>query len=81
VLWHVGKEGNFPAERAVPVDFVADGQWHECAAKMTIPPAGGQLSGIRIDPSPDTHGRVEFDWVRIRKVDGQVLVQWDFNAF
>jgi arylsulfatase A-like enzyme len=79
VLWHVGKEGNFPAERAVPVDFRPDGLWHECAAKMTIPETLGRLSGIRIDPSPDTQGRVEFDWVRIRKADGQILVQWDFN--
>jgi arylsulfatase A-like enzyme len=81
VLWHVGKEGNFPAERAVSVDFIADGQWHECAARVTIPDAVGRLSGIRIDPSPDTHARVEFDWIRIKKADGQVLVQWDFNAF
>jgi arylsulfatase A-like enzyme len=81
VLWHVGKEGNFPAERAVSVNFVADGQWHECAAQMTIPEAVGRLSGIRIDPSPDTHSRVEFDWVRIRKPGGQTLVQWDFNEF
>jgi arylsulfatase A-like enzyme len=79
VLWHVENEGNFPAERAVPVDFSADGQWHECAAKMTIPEAVGRLSGIRIDPSPDTQGRVEFDWVRIKKADSQTLVQWDFN--
>jgi hypothetical protein len=48
---------------------------------MTIPAALGRLSGIRIDPSPDTRGRVEFDWVRIKKADGQTLVQWDFNEF
>jgi arylsulfatase A-like enzyme len=81
VLWHVGKEGSFPAKRAVPVGFSADGQWHECAARLTIPEAVGRLSGIRIDPSPDTHGRVEFDWVRIKTADGQILVQWDFNGF
>jgi arylsulfatase A-like enzyme len=81
VLWHVGKEGNFPAERAVAVDYVADGQWHECAAAMTIPEALGRLSGIRIDPSPDNRGRVEFDWVRIKTADGRTLVEWDFNGF
>jgi arylsulfatase A-like enzyme len=81
VLWHVGQEGNFPAERAVPVDVVADGQWHECAARMTIPESLGRLSGVRIDPTPDTQGRVELDWVRIKTADGRTLVQWDFNGF
>ena len=79
VFWHAGAEGGFPAERAVKVDFANDGQWHDCAATMTIPETDGNLSGIRIDPTPDKNGRVELDWVRIRKADGKTVIEWDFN--
>jgi arylsulfatase A-like enzyme len=80
VFWHAGSEGGFPAERAVTVNFANDGQWHECAAKMTIPDTDGNLSGIRIDPTPDKNGRIEFDWVRIKKANGKIVIQWDFDG-
>jgi hypothetical protein len=37
-------------------------------------------NGIRIDPTPDTKGRVEFKWVRIKAAGGRTVIEWKFGT-
>ncbi len=66
----------FHRERSLPLKVTHDGEWHEYSAKL---PLTGPLSALRIDPA-NAPGRIEFEWIRLRSADGQLLKEWVFDA-
>ncbi|MBI2299487.1 MAG: sulfatase [Armatimonadetes bacterium] len=73
-FWGLPGEGSFKAERAVPMAFPHDGEWHETAAKLPCP---GTLGGLRFDPA-NAPGHIEIDWIRLRDAEGKQLRVWEF---
>lgn len=67
-----------PKNRA-PLDFRADGEWHEYAVPFQAP---GWLAILSFNIG-DADGLLEFDWIRVsRKTGGktEAIQQWDFRG-
>ncbi|MCP5112779.1 MAG: sulfatase, partial [bacterium] len=56
-----------------PVEFKADGQWHNQSVKFS---AEGYTALLTIEFS-ETTGAIEFDWIRVTRA-GRRIAQWDF---
>lgn len=74
-FWSLPREGSFKADRAVPVAFEHDGQWHDCSVRL---PCTGRLGGLRLDPA-NGKGGIEIDWIRLKDAQGEVKKEWTFE--
>jgi len=74
VYWSTAGQRKFDRSRSVPFQPVHDGVWHEVESAL---PIEGTLERLRIDPAT-APGRVEFDWVRLIRSGGGIIMQWDF---
>ena len=58
---------------AKPVQFQADGQWHNYSTGFS---AEGYTALLTIEFAEGT-GMIEFDWIRVTR-GGRRIAQWDF---
>ena len=72
----LGARPIFHRERSLPLKVTHDGEWHEYSAKL---PLTGLLSALRIDPA-NAPGRIEFEWIRLKSADRQLLKEWVFET-
>lgn len=71
--WSVITDMRNPENRR-PVPFASDGEWRQYSVAFT---AADDLAilGLEFSPAP---GEIEFDWIRLRRADGDVLRTWTF---
>jgi arylsulfatase A-like enzyme len=70
-------EEMFPAPaRRKPVEFRADGEWHEFEAAFEVP--SGHLARIQFEFGA-VKGTVEFDWVRLEREGTGLEKSWVFD--
>ncbi len=62
-------------ENRRPVTFVADGEWRQHAVSFT---AADDLAILSLGFG-ETPGRVEFDWIRLKRADGALVRVWEFR--
>ena len=73
-FWATANATNFHRSRAVPLEMIHDGKWHEYTVEL---PIDGKLRAVRLDPVT-ARGEVEIDYIRLVGPDAKSVKAWDF---
>jgi len=73
-FWTTATAGNFHRSRAVPLEVIHDGKWHEYTVKL---PVEGKLRAVRLDPAT-ARGVVEIEFIRLIGPDDKGVKAWEF---